>query len=58
MVCLDLFRIEGGFIIGGVEYDETVSPYECGLGWSVDLDKDDFQGATAAFAIVTRRRCD
>jgi aminomethyltransferase len=44
MVCLDLFRIEGGFIIGGVEYDETVSPYECGLGWSVDLDKGDFQG--------------
>ena len=41
---LDLFRIEGGFIIGGVEYDETVSPYECGLGWSVDLDKADFQG--------------
>jgi aminomethyltransferase len=44
MVCLDLFRIEGGFIIGGVEYDETVSPYECGLGWSVDLDKAEFQG--------------
>jgi aminomethyltransferase len=44
MVCLDLFRIEGGFIIGGVEYDETVSPYECGLGWSVDLDKAAFQG--------------
>ena len=44
MVALDLFRIEGGFIIGGVEYDPTVSPYECGLGWSVDLDKGDFQG--------------
>ncbi len=44
MVALDLFRIEGGFIIGGVEYDSTVSPYECGLGWSVDLDKGDFQG--------------
>ena len=44
MVCLDLFRIEGGFIIGGVEYDSTVSPYECGLGWSVDLDKGPFQG--------------
>lgn len=44
MVCLDLFRIEGGFIIGGVEYDPTVSPYECGLGWSVDLGKDGFQG--------------
>jgi aminomethyltransferase len=47
MVALDLFRIEGGFIIGGVEYDPTVSPYECGLGWSVDLDKGDFQGREA-----------
>ena len=47
MVALDLFRIEGGFIIGGVEYDHTVSPYECGLGWSVDLDKGDFQGKEA-----------
>jgi aminomethyltransferase len=47
MVALDLFRIEGGFIIGGVEYDRTVSPYECGLGWAVDLDKGDFQGRQA-----------
>jgi aminomethyltransferase len=47
MVALDLFRIEGGFIIGGVEYDPTVSPYECGLGWSVELDKGDFQGKKA-----------
>src|SRR5215218_7624768 len=44
MVALDLFRIEGGFIIGGVEYDSTVSPYECGLGWSVDLRKATFRG--------------
>lgn len=47
MVALDLFRIEGGFIIGGIEYDPTVSPYECGLGWSVALDKGDFQGREA-----------
>ena len=47
MVALDLFRIEGGFIIGGVEYDSTVSPYECGLGWSVELDKGDFPGKEA-----------
>ena len=40
MDALDLFRIEGGFIIGGVEYDPSVSPYECGLGWSVDLAKN------------------
>jgi aminomethyltransferase len=47
MVALDLFRIEGGFIIGGIEYDPTVSPFECGLGWSVDFDKGDFQGKEA-----------
>jgi aminomethyltransferase len=47
MIALDLFRIEGGFIIGGIEYDSTVSPYECGLGWSVELDKGDFQGKEA-----------
>src|SRR5206468_10460396 len=47
MTALDLFRIEGGFIIGGIEYDPTVSPYECGLGWSVELDKGDFQGRDA-----------
>jgi aminomethyltransferase len=44
MAALDLFRIEGGFIIGGVEYDPSVSPYESGLGWSVALDKGEFQG--------------
>ena len=44
MTALDLFRIEGGFIIGGVEYDPTVSPYESGLGWSVALEKGEFQG--------------
>jgi glycine cleavage system T protein len=50
MDALDLFRIEGGFIIGGVEYDESVSPYECGLGWSVDLNKRSFVGRAALMA--------
>jgi aminomethyltransferase len=47
MDALDLFRIEGGFIIGGVEYDPSVSPYECGLGWSVDLEKPGLRAADA-----------
>jgi aminomethyltransferase len=47
MDALDLFRIEGGFIIGGVEYDARTSAYECGLGWSVDLAKDAFAGRDA-----------
>ena len=44
MDALDLFRIEGGFIIGGVEYDPSVSPFECGLGWSVSFEKGPFSG--------------
>jgi aminomethyltransferase len=44
MTALDLFRIEGGFIIGGVEYDPSVSPFECGLGWAVSFDKGDLRG--------------
>jgi glycine cleavage system T protein (aminomethyltransferase) len=44
MIALDLFRIEGGFIIGGVEYDPSVSPYECGLGWAVSYDKARVRG--------------
>src|SRR5438128_11765604 len=44
MTALDLFRIEGGFIIGGVEYDPSVSPFECGLGWAVSFDKEELRG--------------
>jgi aminomethyltransferase len=44
MTALDLFRIEGGFIIGGVEYDPSVSPFECGLGWAVAFDKPELRG--------------
>ena len=47
MDALDLLRIEGGFIIGGIEYDSSVSPYECGLGWAIDLDKGPFHGSDA-----------
>jgi len=32
-------RTEVGFVMGEVEYDSTVSPFECGLGWAVDFDK-------------------
>jgi glycine cleavage system T protein (aminomethyltransferase) len=44
MAALDLFRIEGGFIIGGVEYDPSVSPFECGLGWAVSFEKETLRG--------------
>jgi aminomethyltransferase len=53
MDALDLFRIEGGFIIGGVEYDQSVPPFECGLGWAVDFEKKDFQGKAALESLRT-----
>ena len=35
-------RIEAGLIMGdGLEYDSTVSPFECGLGWTIDFEKGD-----------------
>ena len=40
-------RIESGMIMGELEYDETMTPYECRLGWTVDLEKGDFQGKSA-----------
>lgn len=37
-------RIEAGLMLADVDYDSSVSPYECRLGWTVDLDKAEFRG--------------
>jgi aminomethyltransferase len=43
-----MVRVEAGMVMGdGLEYDRSVSPWECGLGWAVDLDKGDFRGRAA-----------
>lgn len=47
---LMMCRIEAGMIMGDLEYDATVSPFECRMGWSVDLDKGPFQGRDALLA--------
>jgi aminomethyltransferase len=43
-------RVEAGMIMGEVEYDETSTPFECRMGWAVDLDKPGFQGRDALLA--------
>lgn len=43
-------RVEAGMIMGELEYDETTTPFECRMGWAVDLDKADFQGRGALLA--------
>lgn len=41
-------RIEGGFMSYNQDIDWEVSPYQCGLGWQVDLKRtDDFIGKKA-----------
>ncbi|MDH5822941.1 glycine cleavage system aminomethyltransferase GcvT [Luteimonas sp. RD2P54] len=44
----DTLRLEAGMALYGQDMDETVSPYEAGLGWTVALDEGrDFIGRPA-----------
>ncbi len=56
LAALDILRVEAGLLLIEVDYSSTLharipeqqsSPYEIGLGWAVDLDKDDFIGKQA-----------
>jgi len=56
LAALDVARIEAGFVMNGVDYfsanhclidSQKSTPYEIGLGWSVDLDRDSFIGQQA-----------
>ena len=49
---LMMCRVEAGMVMGEVEYDHTVSPYECRLGWTID-DKAHFHGRDALLARKT-----
>lgn len=40
-------RTEAGMVMGGYEYDRSTTPFECGLGWTVDFGKADFVGRQA-----------
>ncbi|MEU1516410.1 aminomethyltransferase family protein [Streptomyces sp. NPDC005811] len=43
-------RTEAGMIMGELEYDRTVTPFECRMGWALDFDKGPFQGRDALLA--------
>lgn len=60
---LDVTRVEAGFIMNGVDYfsanhceieSRKSTPYEIGLGWTVDLDRDRFNGQAALVAEKAR----
>jgi aminomethyltransferase len=43
----DATRLEAALRLYGNDMDETVNPYEAGLGWTVKLDKGEFVGRSA-----------
>ncbi|MDR7522376.1 MAG: glycine cleavage system aminomethyltransferase GcvT [Armatimonadota bacterium] len=43
----DTLRLEAGFMLYGQDIDETTSPLEAPLGWTVKFDKGDFIGREA-----------
>ena len=47
----DACRLEAALRLYGNDMDETVNPYEAGLGWTVKLAKSDFVGRPALAAI-------
>ncbi len=47
----DVCRLEAGLRLYGNDMDESVNPYEAGLGWTVKLDKGDFLGREALAAV-------
>jgi aminomethyltransferase len=56
---MDIARIEAGFVLQGVDYvtsrtcvidRQKSSPYEAGLGWTVELDRPPFIGQAALAA--------
>jgi len=63
MLALDIARLEAGFILLDVDYtsaekalipSQKYSPFEIGLGWTVNLDKENFVGRKALLEEKTR----
>lgn len=50
MTAILVARTEAGFVMNGYEYDRETLPFECTLGWTLDLDKKNFQGRDALLA--------
>jgi aminomethyltransferase len=46
----DTLRLEAGLLLYGNDMDDTVTPLEAGLGWTVKLQKGDFVGREALVA--------
>ena len=52
--CRDSLRLEAGYPLYGHELSDDITPLEAGLGWTVKLQKEDFNGKAA----LTRQKED
>lgn len=44
---MEIRRIEAGILDNGTDFDQSMTPFEAGLGAFIDLDKEDFIGRAA-----------
>ena len=51
-LALESLRQEAGFLLVGNEHNDTINPFEAGIGFTVKLDKKDFNGREALINIV------
>jgi aminomethyltransferase len=49
----DTLRLEARYLLYGVDMDETINPFEVGLGWMTKLDKGEFVGREALQRLKT-----
>lgn len=49
-------RMETGLIMGGLDYTEESTPFECRMGWAIDFNKASFQGRAALEKLKDRSR--
>ncbi|VDK64984.1 unnamed protein product [Onchocerca ochengi] len=52
---LNMMRIENGYKIWGRELTLNTNPYECGLGYMVDLNKENFIGKTSCMELSQKQ---
>ncbi|MDW7977266.1 MAG: glycine cleavage system aminomethyltransferase GcvT [Candidatus Caldarchaeum sp.] len=44
LACRDACRLEAGYLLSGVDFDESKTPADVGLMWAVNMDKKSFIG--------------
>jgi aminomethyltransferase len=55
LACRDTCRMEAGYLLSGVDFDESKTPVEAGLMWAVKMEKEGFVGKEALVKLTGRK---